>query len=147
MAKELAFRKALAHRAAMDSDEAEPATLLVQPVNCARQNLLPCSGLALQEHGHVAYLRRFVRTLQKGCHSRARGDKSEFREDLAKFFRICRLLGHCPSPLGRSLSLASIRSLRRLDPNLESANGSTLRSPTQQKHPFRGPNNRKTCRL
>jgi len=61
----------------MDGDEPELAALLVQAVNCARQNLLSCSGFALQEHGHIAHLSGFVSALQNGGHARARGDKPE----------------------------------------------------------------------
>src|SRR6267142_5104926 len=97
MAEEFALRQAFAHSTAMHGNESEPAALLVESVNGARENLFSCSGFALQEHGGVTYLGCFVSALQRGYHARTGGDKAQARKDLANLFGIWYRLGHCLS--------------------------------------------------
>src|SRR5579872_369449 len=85
MPEQFALCQILVHRAAVHSDERKVATLLVQRVNGVREYLFACSGLPLQQHGRIAGLCCFVRTLENTGHACAGGDKPQCQKNLAKF--------------------------------------------------------------
>src|SRR5262249_26835796 len=94
MAEQFAFGQTLGNRAAMYCDEGVLAALLIQRVYGAREYLLTGSRLALQEHGRVADLGRFVGALEHGIHALAGGHESQPGKNLAEFFGTWRRVDH-----------------------------------------------------